>query len=1221
MRVVIDMQGAQTESRYRGIGRYTLSLTQAVARNRGDHELLLALNGFFPETIEPIRAAFDGLLPQNALRVWQAPDPVLEKKDSTSFKRIAAELVRESFIQTLQPDVVHIPSLFEGYDQNAVLSIGRLDTTTPVSVTLHDLIPLMNPAHYLDSNPRYAADYRDKLDHLGRAALLLSISDSASQEAHTYLHAPKEKVVNTSEAADAIFRVVQIDLAERQALLGRWDIRRPFVLYSGSADERKNLPRLIEAYAHLPNRLRSRHQLVFAGRIPQGIVVSLQAHAQRFGLTKEELIFTGYVTDYELVRLYNLCHLFVLPSWHEGFGLPALEAMACGAPVIGANATSLPEVIGHRDALFDPLDTGAITAKLQQVLEQDALRLNLKAHGKQQVGRFSWDHSARLALGAWERLLANRGSAQVANPVAVKLHHLLSQLVPLVREWSNGAKIELATAIAFNQQAGITRQLMLDVSELCQNDAATGVQRVVRSYLKALLGRPPQGFIVEPVYATRDEGYQYARQFTAHFLGEKLSQALEDTPVHWQRGDVFFGLDMQHHVQLARHDQLSTMRMDGVVIKFLVHDLLPIQLAGLFVDPAAKALHEQWLSMIAGFDGALCVSKATADSLEAWIKDADIRSSPGFQIDWMHNGADIEHSRPSSGLPKGSDVVLSSLESRPSFLTVSTLESRKGQQQLLEAVEILWAQGHDVNLVLVGKEGWHVQALVEKLRTHPEADRRLFWLEGISDEYLEQVYKACSALVAASLNEGFGLALIEAARHGVALIARNIPVFREVAGDHASYFTGDTGKALADHLAHWLSQYQAGTHSKVQGLRWNTWAESTQQLTQALLERHCPRLQLLVDVSELVQRDARSGIQRVVRSVLREWLLNPPEGYQVEPVYAAPDQGYRYARAFTHAFLDLPGAKREDSLIDYAPGDLFFGLDMQPQVQIAHGDFYQRLRRDGVTVKFLLHDLLPIQMPQHFPPGYEEGFTRWLKTITATDGVICVSRTVSEELAEWVKQKGPDRLRPLQIAWSHNGADISSSVPTTGMPDDAPQVLAKLRARPSFLMVGTLEPRKGHADTLDVFEHLWQQAQDVNLVIVGKRGWEVEKLAERIKAHPEYGRRLFWLPGISDEYLQAVYDVSACLIAASYGEGFGLPLIEAAQKGLPIIARDIPVFRELAGEHATYINFESKNQDLIYFFIQWIADYKKRKPIFSTSLDWLSWSQSAKHLLGKLTHY
>jgi len=379
--------------------------------------------------------------------------------------------------------------------------------------------------------------------------------------------------------------------------------------------------------------------------------------------------------------------------------------------------------------------------------------------------------------------------------------------------------------------------------------------------------------------------------------------------------------------------------------------------------------------------------------------------------------------------------------------------------------------------------------------------------------------------------------------------------------------------------------------------------------------RHCPRRQLLVDVSELAQQDARSGIQRVVRSVLQEWLKKPPEDYRVEPVYATTDEGYRYARAFTHAFLQREGEPAEDSLIDHAPGDIFFGLDMQPQVQIAHHDYYQRLRRDGVRVKFLLHDLLPIQMPEFFPPGNQEGFTRWLETITATDGVICVSRTVADELRQWVDAHGPARTRPLHIGWSHNGADIDNSVPTTGMPDDAPQVLETLRARPSFLMVGTLEPRKGHADVLDLFDDLWQKGEDINLVLVGKRGWKIEELAERLENHPEFGQRLFWLAGISDEYLEEVYRASACLIAASYGEGFGLPLIEAAQNGLPVIARDIPVFREVAGEYATYFPKDMELEESVGVIKEWLHIKNLGLPRSGKCLRWLGWPESSRNLI------
>ena len=109
-------------------------------------------------------------------------------------------------------------------------------------------------------------------------------------------------------------------------------------------------------------------------------------------------------------------------------------------------------------------------------------------------------------------------------------------------------------------------------------------------------------------------------------------------------------------------------------------------------------------------------------------------------------------------------------------------------------------------------------------------------------------------------------------------------------------------------------------------------------------------------------------------------------------------------------------------------------------------------------------------------------------------------------------------------------------------------------------MVGTIEPRKEHAQTLAAFEQLWEEGVNANLIIVGQQGWLVDAFGSNVRHHPELSKRLFWLEGISDEYLEKVYKTSTCLIAASEGEGFGLPLIEAAQHKLPIIARDIPVF-------------------------------------------------------------
>ena len=159
MRIVIEIQGVQTESRFRGIGCYTLSLAQGIVRNRGKHEVFLVLSGLFPDTIEPIRAAFDGMLPQENIRVWHAPGPVLERHPGNDTRREVAELIREAFLASLQPDVIHVSSLFEGYVDDAVTSIGRLDQRTAIGVVLYDLIPLLNPEHYHKPNPRYEHRY------------------------------------------------------------------------------------------------------------------------------------------------------------------------------------------------------------------------------------------------------------------------------------------------------------------------------------------------------------------------------------------------------------------------------------------------------------------------------------------------------------------------------------------------------------------------------------------------------------------------------------------------------------------------------------------------------------------------------------------------------------------------------------------------------------------------------------------------------------------------------------------------------------------------------------------------------------------------------------------------------------------------------------------------------------------------------------------------------
>ena len=377
--------------------------------------------------------------------------------------------------------------------------------------------------------------------------------------------------------------------------------------------------------------------------------------------------------------------------------------------------------------------------------------------------------------------------------------------------------------------------------------------------------------------------------------------------------------------------------------------------------------------------------------------------------------------------------------------------------------------------------------------------------------------------------------------------------------------------------------------------------------------------QIFIDVSEVACYDVRTGVQRVTRSLLKTWCENPPPGYRIEPVYATPHQaGYRYARRYAADLLGRPTAG-PDAPIAWQAGDLFIGADLSHLTAIAQRDTYLRMRWEGVRVYFIVYDLLPIFMPHCFllEPGIHAA---WLEVVASCDGALCISRAVADELRGWLAQQGRRRITPLRVEWFHLGADIENSAPSRGLPPDAAAVLERIDAHPAFLMVGTIEPRKGHRQALAAFEQLWAAGADISLVIVGRPGWCMENFLEQLHRHPEKNRRLFWLQQISDEYLEQIYATSVCLIAASEGEGFGLPLIEAARHGLPILARDLPVFREVAGSHASYFHGLDA-ADLATAIADWRTRQACGQTTQSAGMPWLSWQQSVAQLGQKLFGY
>lgn len=1241
MRIVIDMQGAQTESRFRGIGRYTMSLAQAIARNRGGNEVILALSGLFPDTIEPIRAAFDGLLLQENIRVWYALGPIREYDPGNEWRREVAELIREAFLASLQPDVVLVSSLFEGYIDDAVTSIGHFDRNTPVSVILYDLIPLLNPAHYLKPNPTFERYYLRKIESLKRASVLLAISEFTCQEGVGALGLSSEQVTNISTAIESHFNPQKIPDYEADRVRQKFAITLPFVLYTGGADERKNLPRLIKAYAALNSGLRQSRQLVFAGKMAEGDTERFRQVAKSAGLKPDELIFTGYISDEELVQLYNLCVLYVFPSWHEGFGLPALEAMACGAPVIGANASSLTEVIGLDEALFDPFDVAAITDKLSQALQDEAFCNRLREHGLQQAKRFSWDETAKRAIAALETLKNTMPKLKSSTPAERKPRLAFVSPLPPERTGIADYSLELLPALAEHYQIEVVVDqprvddpwvkahcTVRDMAWLRAN--VNHIDRVLyqmgnspfHQHMLPLMAEIPGAVVLHDFYLSGLTAWLESSGGARHAWTKELYDTHGYSAVQARYRDADQAKQkypvnshvLQHALGIIVHSEYSRGLAQcwyGVEWGADWRVIPPLRIP---TDSGDKVVARKQLGLseadflVCSF-GFLDASKLNHRLLKAWLASALARDTHCHLV-FVGEG---------HGGDYGAELIRPIRDSQyKGRIRITGYASPELFKQYLAAADVavqLRTQSRgETSAAVLDCMNYGLPVIVNAHGTMAELDRESVWM--LPDEFDDaELVDALESLWNSP-----------AQRHSVGQDAR-----KRILEHHS---TAQCARQYAEAIESFYALTTNGLPALIQQLantpEFRPTATDLLQLAAVIGGNHpLPRLakRLYLDVTATCRNDLKTGIERVARALVMALIESPPDGHRIEPVYLHQEDGvwcHRHARHYTLELLGCPADALEDEIVEPEAGDVLLGLDLSGDMLILaeQSGLFREYRNRGVLVYSTVFDLLPMQLPEAFPSGADQIHQRWLETISMFDGAVCISRAVADDLRTWQDGVGFtwENRRPFSIGWFYLGADVANSAPSRGLPSDAEDTLRKIKARPGFLMVGTIEPRKGYLQTLDALDQLWREDVDVNLIIVGREGWkdlpdnlrrDIPQTIERLRNHPELNKRLFWLEGISDEYLEEVYAASTCLIAASYGEGFGLPLIEAAHHWLPSIARDIPVFREVAGSESFYFS-AADGVALATSLKEWLAS---QNSAVRPNVGMMNWRQSAKALI------
>ncbi len=366
---------------------------------------------------------------------------------------------------------------------------------------------------------------------------------------------------------------------------------------------------------------------------------------------------------------------------------------------------------------------------------------------------------------------------------------------------------------------------------------------------------------------------------------------------------------------------------------------------------------------------------------------------------------------------------------------------------------------------------------------------------------------------------------------------------------------------------------------------------------------------IYVDLAVISRHDAGTGIQRVVRALALALAEASAEQWDVRFVAADRRRPYHV--------ISWPGTDKaiDRAPIEARPGDVFIGLDFSLDTVRFHRAQLARFRRDGGRLWFLVCDLLPAERPEWFSANNVLRYNTWLEIIAGiADGFLCISQQTEDDLRRVLA----DRFG-LEEGYATRIVPMGHAITDSMLQEAAATAPPSARfdmTQPFSLMVGTLEPRKGHADIVAAFSELWRQGSEHHLVLVGRMGWQIEALRHIIRNHPEHGNKLMWFDDVGDLELEQIYQACEGVIIASHAEGFGMPLIEALGHLKPVLARDLPIFRIHEERGVRYFPAAGDTATLGTCIRDWMADIRLGRATV-TAPD-ANWKKSAAVILDAL---
>ena len=838
MKIGIDLKPFSTGSKFRGIGMYTRNLLEEMLKIDNDYEYHF-LN---------LYEKYDGDPPMNErchLYQYNMGPKVVDVGERQLFLDSSTKSIIKAavghFIEKSQIDAMLFTSPNE---YGGMYDASWFDGITKMAI-LYDMIPLNFPQQCL-FDTTYKKDYYRSLEFLKQMDLLFAISQSAKDDAVKFLQIPPEKIVVVHAGIDSDYhRIPDIKIEDIKKKFG---IKSSFMMFAGGIDFKKNIEDIIVAFAKCGKEITGQYQLLIVGKTAQDVIDKYYQIAREKGVDGK-VICTGFISQEDLVALYNITDLLIFPSLYEGFGLPVIEAMACGAKVVTSNCSSLKEIAEGHATLVDPKSVRSITEGIKWVVNHPKESEKLAQDSVAYALSYTWASVAKKVVAAIDEKLFADLIIKESNPcddgensvsrIDKTYHYTIrdEEIRAIVRLYTRNRipfpeklREELAEQLIMLENHDnlppyeAHRRIIYDmtvVSEWMQADYITGIGRVSTQVLAELSKR----ILVVPVKIQNGPNGIVCNRISLENY-KVTNQTLELQPT-----DVFFMPELQlRGVQVGEdHPYIGELRKMGIKTYAVIYDILPLRMPEYFEESTSHQFDDYLKEVVNNYDGILSDSQWVSEDIMAYCKEHNIKTDHQVKTGFFHLGQDTFKNNinaPSFEIKEFFDT------DKKVYLMVGTVEPRKGHEIIYDTFKEMWKKGFDRKLCIIGHVGWNMDSFIKKIQSDPAYGDKICYFDHASDADVGYAYRHAACLIQASAGEGFGLPLIEASNYQIPVLCSDIQVFHEVAGNAVNYFDRNNQKEIID----CIERFERGEDIKDSSvIKKTSWKESTDKIYQMIV--------------------------------------------------------------------------------------------------------------------------------------------------------------------------------------------------------------------------------------------------------------------------------------------------------------------------------------------------------------------------------------------------